>query len=225
MTLSARDIIKSGLRKLASLASGDDPTPEEMNDGFLALNRMLRALHGTVIGPRLSPQPMTATMQAENGGLYQLALAGGAATLTAPGNPKSGARFGVIDTAGNLATFPLTINRNGQLFQGVSSSPEFNTPGFSGIWFFDADTGNWSLEADLADVNKSPPYPERLVALLPDMFAVFISGEFGAELSPDVISGASLGMASFARVYGRRGRNGLDRPMIATVPQPAPQGA
>lgn len=212
MVMTGRDIIKRGYRKLGSIASGDDPSADELNDGFIALNSMMRALHGDVIGPRLAPQALTASLQAENGGLYQCNLAA-PATLTAPLRPKNGARFGVIDTGANFATENLTIGRNGQLVQGSATNLVLSASGFSGVWFFDADTGNWALEADLANVDTSPPYTTRLISFLPDMLAVFMAGEFGGELRPDVIATANTGMLSFARTYSRRGRNQLDAPL------------
>lgn len=212
MSLDARDIAKRAYRKLGSLASGDDPTAEEMADLFQALQGMLRSLAGTVIGPRLSPQAMTGSMQAENGGMYQAVL-GAAANLTAPLNPKGGSRFGVADAAAAFGANPLTILRNGRLFQGAAANLPLAVNGFTGVWFFDPDTANWVLEQDLADLTTVPPYPDRLIDFLPDMLAVFFAGEVGADvLTQDVISLASSGLQAFARNYGRRGRNQIDPP-------------
>lgn len=212
MSLTGREIIKRAGRMNGVIATGDDPTAEEMADAFTALVTMLRALHGDVIGPRLSPQAMTAATQAENGGLYQAALSAGA-TLTAPLRPRNGSRFGIADVSANFSSNNATIARNGQLLEGTAASLTLNTNGTQRVWFFDADTGNWVREADLASVDVSPPYPDRLIAFLPAMLAVFVGPEFGGEIRPDVVSAASLGMASFARNYGRRGRNQIDAPL------------
>lgn len=212
MTLTARDIIKSGFRKLGALASGDDPTAEEINDAFPALVTMLRALHGDVIGQRLSAQPLTGATQADNGALYQCSLSAGV-TLTAPLKPRSGSRFGVVDVKANFATNNLTVAPNGQLLEAASANLVLSTNGTQRIWFFDGDTGNWVREADLANVDTSPPYPDRLIAFLPFMFALFMAPEFDAEIRPDITAAANLGMQSFARTYSRRGVNQLDPPV------------
>lgn len=212
MSLTGRDISKRAYRKLGALASGDDPSAEEIADLFLALQGMLRGLHGTVIGTRLSPQSMTGSMQAENGGLYQAALTA-ASNLTAPLNPKSGARFGVADAAAQFTANPLTIKGNGRLIQGGAVDIVLNTNGATAIWFFDGDTANWVLEQDLADLTTVPPYPDRLVDFLPDMLAVFFAGEVEKDaLSEDVVSLASSGLQAFARTYGRRGARQFDPP-------------
>jgi hypothetical protein len=209
MSLTCRDIIKRAARMNGAIATGDDPEADELADAFVALNTMTRALHGDVIGPRLTSLSMAATMQAENAGLYQAALAA-AATLTAPLKPRNGSRFGIVDVNANFSTYNATIARNNQLLEGAAANIALATNGSQRVWFFDADTGNWVREADLSSVDVSPPYPDRLLAFLPAMLAVFVGPEIGGEIRPDVVSAASLGMQSFAKNYGRRGRNGLD---------------
>lgn len=209
MSLTCRDIITIAYRKLGEVGSGDTPSSEEAADGFSALNNMVRALHGTVIGPRLSPQPFTATGQAENGGLYQCALSA-ATAIVAPLNPNGGTRFGVADVGLNFAANNLTINRNARLFEGVAANLVLNANGAQRVWFFDPDTGNWVREQDLASLDVSPPYPDRLVDLLPDMLAVFVAPQFDAEITPALAGAATLAMRAFAGNYGRRGRNQID---------------
>lgn len=218
MSLTGRDIIKSGMRLIGALASGDDPSTDELNDSLLILNRIMRALHGTVIGPRLSPQPFVATGQAENGGMYQCAITA-AATLTAPAKPRNGARFGVVDVKANFTTFNLTVAPNGQLIEAAAASLVLATSGTSRVWFFDGISGNWIKEADLATVDTSPPYPDGLIAYLPQMFAVAYQAENGGDIRQDTIALAGEGRSAFARTYARRGRNQGDAPIGAAVPQ------
>lgn len=224
MSLTGRDIIKRGMRLLGALSTGDDPSADELTDALIALNTMIRSLHGTVIGPRLSPKAMTTSMQAENGGNYQVKLAA-PAQLTAPLQPRNGARFGAVDVAANFNTQNLTIIPNGQLFAGVPGNTVLNVAGAQNVWFFDADTGNWILEADLASLDVSPPYPSRLISFLPYMFAVEMAAEFGSEIRPDVVAMAGEGQAAFARNYARRGRNQTDAPIGVSIGGQAQQGA
>lgn len=216
MSLTGRDIIKRGMRLLGAVATGEDPTADEMADGLTALNDMTRGLAGVVIGPRLSPRPMASAMQAENGGLYQVALTS-PATLTGPLRPKSGARFGIIDVNGNLATYNLTVARNGQRLEGGSANLTLNANNTQRIWFFDADSGNWVREADMASIDASPPYPDRLIDLMPAMLAVFMGAEYGGDIRQDVVTSAIIGMQAFARTYGRRGVNQIDTPILGSA--------
>src|SRR5665213_4540870 len=101
---TVRDVIKRAARLHGAIATGDDPSSDELNDAMLSLNTMKRAMFGTVIGVRLSPQDCTGltAAQAENGGEYQIPAA--VFTLTAPPQPRSGARFGAADANLNLTT-------------------------------------------------------------------------------------------------------------------------
>lgn len=218
MTLTVRDVIKQGNRMLGALATGDDPSADELNDALLAYNTMTRALHGTMIGPRLSPQSFTATGQAENGGMYEAYLAG-AATLTAPLNPRNGARFGAVDAKLGFATNNLTVAPNGRLIEGAVASLVLAVAGTTRVWFFDGDTGNWIREADAATVDVNPPYPDRLNAYLPAMFAVYMASQFGTDIRQDVVAYGNEGRLAFARNYGRRGRNQADQIIGVQIPE------
>src|SRR5665213_3643755 len=123
---TVRDVIKRASRLHGAIATGDDPSSDEMNDALLALNTMKRALFGTVIGVRLSPQDATgASKQAENGGEYQIPAA--VFTLTAPLNPRSGSRFGVVDANLNFASQNCTIVRNARLLEGAAANIVLST--------------------------------------------------------------------------------------------------
>ncbi len=219
-----RDVISRAMRLNGALASGDSPEADELNDAMLAMNTMKRALFGTVIGTRLSPQDLTGltTAQAENGGEYQ--IPGGATfTLTAPGNPRSGARFGVVDANLNFATYNLTIARNGRLVNGAATNLVLSINGQALRFWFRGDTGNWVEEANYVTANDTIEFPEGLIAYMPYMLAVAIVGEFGGELRQDVIAGAIEGRQAFARQYARRGRNMIDPPIGVDGGQQAQQ--
>lgn len=210
---TVRDVIKRAARLNGAIATGDDPSSDEMNDAMLCLNTMKRALFGTVIGVRLSPQDCTglAAKQAENGGEYQ--IPGTLFTLTAPTNPRSGARFGVVDANLNFATNNCTVTRNGRLLEGAAANVVLSVVADNRRWWFRGDTGNWIREADYVTPDDAIEFPESLSAYLPNMLAVAFAAEFGADLRPDIVAGAAEGRQAFARQYARRGRNQADAPI------------
>ena len=209
---TVRDVIKRASRLHGAIATGDDLSSDEMNDALLALNTMKRALFGTVIGVRLSPQAASGTTaQAENGGEYQIPA--GVFTLTAPLNPRSGARFGVVDANLNFATNNCTVARNGRLLEGAAASVVLSVAGDNRRWWFRGDTGNWIKEADYLTADDAIEFPEALSAYMPNMLAVAFAAEFGAELRADIVAGAAEGRQAFARQYARRGRNQADKPI------------
>lgn len=210
MTLTVREVVTRASRLNGAIASGDGITADEAVDVVTAFNAMVRAMHGTIIGPRLSPLPAAAALTAENGGQYQIAAS--LMTITAPTNPRNGFRFGVVDANLNFTTNTCTIARNGRLLEGAAANISLTTNGDNRIWFFRGDVGNWVKEIDLT-IDATVHYPDPLVAYLPDMLAVYVQGEFGGDIRPDVVAKALEGRQSFARSYARRGRNQMDAPL------------
>lgn len=218
MSLTLRDVIKRASRLNGALATGQDPTADEIADLTITSNSMIRAMFGTIIGPRLSSLPAAASLTAEPGGLYAVAAA--AVTITAPSNPRSGSRFGVVDANLNFAINNCTINRNGRLLEGAAANLTLSVAGTTSNrqWFFRGDTGDWVKEADLT-IDQAVYFPDALAAYLPDMLAVYAVAEYGGEVRPDVVAKAMEGRQAFARTYGARGRNSTDAPI--GVPQAA----
>lgn len=225
MSLTVRQVIKRASRLNGQIASGDDPNADELGDALTCINTMKRALFGTVIGPRLSPINCTgAAQQADNGGEYQIPAA--VFTLTAPLNPRSGARFGVVDANLNFGAQNCTVARNARLLEGAAANVVVSTAGDNRRWWFRGDTGNWIKEADYATVDDTIEFPDALIAYLPNMLAVAFAAEFGSELRPDIVAGAVEGRQAFARQYARRGRNQMDAPIgVAIGGEQAQQGA
>jgi hypothetical protein len=218
MSLNVRQVIARSGRLHGCWASGDDPTADEAADALVAINSLKRSMFGTLIGPRLGPITLSGTVgQAENGGEYQ--IPGGAPfTLTAPLNPRSGARFGVVDANLAWGTYQLVINRNGRLINGAATNYAINTAGQNTRFWFRGDTGDWIIEADFASLDSAIEFPDPLIDYLPNMLAVVIAAEYGAEVRPDVAAGALEGRQAFARTYYRRGRNQIDPPIGLVTP-------
>ncbi len=215
-----RDVISRAARLNGSIATGDTPSADELNDAMLSLNIMKRAMFGTLIGTRLSPQDCSglSMAQAENGGEYQIPAA--AFLLTAPANPRSGARFGVVDANLTFAANPCTIARNGRLLNGSASNMVLSTNGQNARFWFRGDTGDWIEEADYQTPDDTIEFPEALIAYMPNMLAVAIAAEYGADLRQDVVAGAAEGRQAFARAYARRGRNQVDPPIGVDLAAP-----
>ena len=212
MSLTVRDVIKRAGRLHGCWASGDDPDADEAADALISYNSMKRALFGTVIGPRLSPRPAPgAACQAENGGEYQVPPV--AYTITAPLNPRSGARFGVVDAGLHFAVSPCTVLNNGQLLNGAWGFQLLTANGQNTRFWFRGDSGNWVIEGDAQGLDTTIEFPDSLIAYMPNMLALVIAAEYGADLRPDVISGAQEGREAFARSYARRGRSSMDAPL------------
>jgi len=227
MSLNVNAVIARALQMHGQIAQGNSPDAGLAGDMLVALNTMKRAMFGTLIGPRLSPlaAPAGTSGQAENGGEYQ--IPGGANyTLTAPLNPRSGARFGVVDAGQDWTSFPLTVNPNGRLINGAAANITIGVSGQNTRWWFRGDTGAWIAEADFASLTSTIEFPDVLIAYLPSMLAVAIAPDFDLDVAPEVAFAAGEGRQAFARAYGRRGAAGLDQVigLSQALPQPMTPG-
>ncbi len=222
MSLNVLQVIQRAGRLHGLWASGQDPTSDEASDALIAYNAIVRAMFGTLIGPRLGPMALSGVAaQAENGGEYQ--IPGGARfTLAAPANPRSGQRFGVVDAALSWGAYPLTLTASGALINGAASPHTIATAGQNTRFWYRGDVGSWIIEADAPSLTSAIPFPDVLIAYLPYMLAVTIAAEYGQEVRPDVAAAAMEGREAFARTYARRGRTGLDPVIGLQMPAPEP---
>lgn len=222
MSLNVLQVITRALELHGEIPAGGTPDSALAGDMLLALNTLKRAMFGTLIGPRLSPIALTGTSgQAETGGEYQ--IPGGARfTLTAPLNPRAGARFGAVDAALAWTAFPLSVHPNGRLIDGGAAAITLSQAGQNSRWWFRGDTGAWTAEADWTGLTAAIEFPDSLTAYLPHMLAVATAADFGADVRPEIAYAAGEGRTAFARAYGRRGLAGLDR-VIGLAPMAAPQ--
>jgi hypothetical protein len=221
MSLNVLQVIERAFRIHGTLAAQASPTAADAAMGLTAFNALKRSWFGTLIGPRLGPISCSGTSgQAENGGEYQ--IPGGAAfTLTAPLNPKSGARFGVVDAGLAWTTYPLTVQPNGRLMNGAAVNTTIATAGQNTRWWFRGDTANWTPEADFASLTAAIEFPDPVIAYMPYMLAVSIAAELGADVRQEVAFAAGEGRAVLARTYGRRGRAQPEGPIGLASAAPA----
>lgn len=229
MSLNVLGVIARALRMHGEIADGETPAGSLGADMLVAANAMKRAWFGTLIGPRMSPQAFSGTMgQAENGGEY--VVPGGAAfTVTAPLNPKAGARFGVVDGAADFGSNACTVSGNARLVHPISgaaaASVSLTVNGQNARWWYRGDTATWTLEQDWPDLASAIEFPDPIIAYMPYMLAVEIASEFGADITPEMGQGAMEGRQALARSYARRGVAGNDQVIGLTAAAPAqPQG-
>lgn len=216
MSLNIGQVIGRALRMHGVVADGGVPSASVGADMLVAANAMKRAWFGTLIGPRMSPQAFAAgstTGQAETGGEY--VVPGGAPfTVSAPLNPRAGARFGVVDGAANFGSNPCTVQANGRLIAAPGATPTtssvLSTSGQAARWWFSSDAGIWLLEQDWPSLTSAIEFPDPLIAYMPHMLAVQIASEFGADITAEMAQGAMEGRQALARSYARRGLAALD---------------
>lgn len=85
-------------------------------------------------------------------------------TINLPPHPQDGARVGLVDASGNLATYNLILNGNGRTIE-AAQSVTLSTNSLNREWFYRADTGNWYRFASLVGAD-AVPFPEEFDDLL-----------------------------------------------------------
>jgi hypothetical protein len=110
---------------------------------------------------------------------------------------------GVIDVAGNFATYPLTIEGNGRLIDGATSVT-LNTNGFVGKYFYKADIGEWvtvPVETQLTDVW---PFPVEFDDMFVIMLALRLNPRHGTTMSPESQFAFKRSKSQFQARYTQR---------------------
>lgn len=69
--------------------------------------------------------------------------------------PQDGARMGIADPFGRLASVPVSLDANGRTIEG-SASVLLDTNGTFREWFYRADLGDWVRLTEKADTDEMP---------------------------------------------------------------------
>ena len=74
-------------------------------------------------------------------------------------SPYDGARFAVIDVAGNFSTAPLTVSADTRKIEGAQEVV-LDTDGTIAEWFYRADLGEWTRVSPLT-IDSESPFPSQ----------------------------------------------------------------
>lgn len=197
-----RQIIIDSFREAGIIATGDEPDADQLDESLRRLNTLYKSLFGAELGEPLNPvnygtQGLTNSFaldedrSSEIDSMYVpnnsrlIFNIGAATTLYLPPNPRDGARFGIIDNGGNLATYNVTVNANGRKIES-GNTLTLNTNSLNREWFYRADLGNWARVIDLATGDDSP-LPGEFDDFLVTLLAFRINPRYGAETNQNMI--------------------------------------
>lgn len=198
-----RQIITDAMRESGILAVGVEPDAEEQSEALRVLRRLLKSLFGNELGETLR------SVNFGSGGLSNSYALGEdyssdissayippntrvifnnteAENLYLDPNPQDGARLGVIDNRGNMATYNVVLYGNGRKIE-TANSVTLATNGLNREWFFRGDLGNWVriTDPELTDEN---PLPAEFDDLLVTLLAFRLNPRYGAETSANMMS-------------------------------------
>lgn len=197
-----RQIVTDAFREGNIVAVGDTPGANEFDEAVRRLQNIYASLFAHELGEPLSTynydtegvDSATADIDDISDDVdsnfvpmnTRLVLnIGSAKTLLLHPNPKDGARFAVIDNAGNLATYNVTVDGNGRQVE-LADTLTLNTNSLNREWFYRADLGNWARVTDL-DADAQSPLPTEFDDLLITMLAIRIGPRYGAKTSEEMV--------------------------------------
>ena len=199
---TVRQIIIDAYREPGIIGEDEEPSAAQLAEALRRINVLYDSLFGTELGEPLIPVNYgkggltNVFAEAEdqavhinstyipNNARLMLNLEN-SVTLYLNPLPRDGARVGIIDNLGNLATLNLILNGNGRKIENLSSVT-LNTNSLNREWFYRGDLGNWVRVTDLL-VDDPSPLPSEFDDLLSTILAIRLGPRHGAKTSEEMV--------------------------------------
>lgn len=174
MTLIS-SIITDAFREGNILPLGKEPSANQAAEALRLFNSCIAALYGDEAGESLTDWPLG--NYGRESPEYDLgytdhrldhptinrrliAVNEAAKTVYFPLRPQDGARMGLIDPFGRLASVPVTLDANGRTIEGAPFIV-MDEAGKGGEWLYRADLGNWVRLKGVVETDELPfPTPD-----------------------------------------------------------------
>lgn len=196
MTLVSQ-IITDAFRQGNLLAVGASPTSNQSVEALRYLNRLVKSVFGHELGEALVAVPVGRQNLVRPAGYpgYNTTPGGDwfvpknsrlvfnlteAVSIYLHPAPNDGSRFGVVDSSGNLSTYPATIYGNGQTIEDTASLV-LNTDDLAREWFYRADLADWMRLSPLEE-DDTFPFPEEFDDFFITMLAVRLNPAYGITI-------------------------------------------
>jgi hypothetical protein len=176
---TCRDLIRAAMLEIRALASGEQPTADELSDGMARLQSIVDGLFGFPIGGPLADVVVEQDTTLEPDA-RALVFASTPITLTPCDMPTNGTRMQIKDMLGNFATYPVTI-------PSLPTDIVMNTNGQNDTYVYLEDIASWfgisNLTADSAiPLGDDEYFTLELAKRLAPMFGASLTAESAAAL-------------------------------------------
>lgn len=94
--------------------------------------------------------------------------------------PQDGARMGIADPFGRLASVPVTLNANGRTIEGTATLL-LNTNGLFREWFYRADLGGWVRLTQKVAADEMP-FPDDFDNFFITLLAMRLNPRYGRTM-------------------------------------------
>lgn len=194
MTLIS-SIINDAFREGNILPLGKAPNVNQSTEALRLLNALFSTIYGNDAGESLSDWPLG--NHGRESPEYDLAFTDyridhptinrrlivvneAAKTVYLTLHPQDGARMGIADPFGRLATVPVTLNANGRTIEAASTLL-LNTNGLFRDWFYRADLGDWVRLTQKLDTDQMP-FPADFDNFFVTLLAMRLNPRYGRTM-------------------------------------------
>lgn len=191
MTLIS-SIIADAFRESNILPLGKAPNTNQATEALRLLNALFSAIYGDEAGEGLTDWPLGNYGRESPG--YDIAYTDQcidhptinrrliavnteARTVYLTLRPQDGARMGIADPFGRLATVPVTLDANGRTIESALTLV-LNTNGLNREWFYRADLGDWVRLTEKADTDEMP-FPADFDNFFITLLAIRLNPRYG----------------------------------------------
>lgn len=188
-------IITDAFREGNILPLGKAPTANQSTEALRLLNGLFSSIYGNEAGEGLTDWPL-GNFGRESPG-YDLAYTDdqidhptinrrliavneAARTVYLTLRPQDGARMGIADPFGRLASVPVTLDANGRTIEGAATLL-LDTNGLNREWFYRADLGDWVRLTQKADTDEMP-FPADFDNFFITLLAMRLNPRYGRTM-------------------------------------------
>lgn len=205
-------LVNAAFRESGITAVGTLPDANESAEATTLLINYIASLYNDEIGEFLIPynvgtngityspssdQQYSTVIKTESRLVCNLS---GPMTLYFPPVPQDGSIIAVVDSLGNFATNPLTLNGNGRMING-SPTAVLNTNNANITYLFDGTTSAWSTIVLPASGSDSSPFNTKYDDMLIIWLAMRINPRYGADTHPETVAVFNRLNKQFKRRY------------------------
>lgn len=198
MTLVSQ-IIADSYRESNLIAVGKAPTADQITEALRRLQALVLSCLGndagyiledwnivsatSIVRPSSLPIPAAdiASFTVKPNSRLICSLTG-AVALALDAQPQDGQRLSVVDAAGNLSAFNLTLDPNGRKIEGSPTPLVLSTDDTAKQWFYRSDTANWVL-IDTLVVGSEMPFPVDYDDYFVTMLAMRLNPRYGKAVA------------------------------------------
>ena len=190
MTLIS-SIITDAFREGNILPLGVEPNANQSAEALRLLNSIFTTSYGDEAGEPLQDWPLGNFGREIAVSLIQdidrpylnrrlIAVNDAAQTVYFSAMPQDGARMGIIDPFGRLASVPITIDANGRTIEAAATLT-VNTNGTMAEWLYRADLGDWVLLTPKLATDEMP-FPTDFDTYFITCLAMRINPRYGRTM-------------------------------------------